>query len=472
VASLLLIDDSTNALGELFSQPPLDTERWTVERIRWSTFDFEAYNRHPAEIIVATALPTQERVFEFFDWLRTHPTGSVTIFAIPPDVDAQFLQRCFDTADDFTLFPIRPEELRYRIARILRPDRGDAASVRERLSAEHSLSHLVGSHPAFVREVARIPTAARSECEVLITGETGTGKELCARAIHQLSRRSGLPFVCADCAALPDQLFENEMFGHERGAFTDAHRAQKGLVAVAGEGTLFLDEIDSLSPTSQAKLLRLLQDRTYKPLGAERFSRANVRIVAATNKDLQGLVDAGAFRRDLFFRINVLRIHMMPLRERADDVPALAEHLLALCCTEMRCARKTLAPSSSQLLRSMEWPGNVRELYNTIRRAVVFCDGRQILPAHLQPDREGPPDALDSVKFRPAKAMAMRSFERRYVEDMLRRHQGNITRAALEAGKDRRVFGRMVKRLEIDRSALRASLPGPGAGRFRPTGSS
>jgi DNA-binding NtrC family response regulator len=376
---------------------------------------------------------------------------------------------CFAVADDFVLFPIRPEELRQRIARVLPREHEDAAAVRNRLSSEHSLANLVGSDPAFVREVARIPVAARSDCEVLITGETGTGKELCARAIHHLSSRSHLPFICADCAALPDQLFENEMFGHERGAFTDAHRSQKGLVAVAGDGTLFLDEIDSLSLTAQAKLLRLLQDRSYRPLGSERFLHANVRILAATNKDLGRLIETGAFRRDLFFRINVLRINMIPLRERVDDVPALAAHFVDQCCAELRCSRKSLAVSTIQLLRSMAWPGNIRELHNMIRRAVVYCDGPQILPVDLLPDGDAPPDAPDPVSFRAAKALALRSFERGYVEEMLRRHQGNVTRAAQEAGKDRRVFGRLIKRLAVDRSALAPALPSPGLGRSRPS---
>jgi DNA-binding NtrC family response regulator len=463
---LLLIDDSANVLEESFSRPPLADELWVVERARWSTFGLDAYRQRRADVIVASAIPTQARVFEFFDWLRRHPVGSVTILALPPDADADFMRCCFGVADDLVLFPIRPEELRQRIARVLPRDHEDTAAVRNRLSSEHSLSHLVGSDPAFVREVARIPVAARSDCEVLITGETGTGKELCARAIHHLSRRSQLPFICADCAALPDQLFENEMFGHERGAFTDAHRSQKGLVAVAAEGTLFLDEIDSLSLTAQAKLLRLLQDRTYRPLGSERFLHANVRILAATNKDLARLIDTGAFRRDLFFRINVLRINMIPLRERVDDVPALAVHFVDLCCGELRCSRKSLATSTVQLLRSMEWQGNIRELHNVIRRAVVYCDATQILPGDLLPD------APDPVSFRAAKAMALRSFERRYVEEMLRRHQGNVTRAAQEAGKDRRVFGRMIKRLDVDRSTLGPALPRPALGRSRPTPSS
>ncbi len=454
MARLLVIDSASTTLCEAFSASPLADEPWLVQRSRWETFGVETCRQHPADVIVAAAAPEEPKLADLFAFLRADPRGSATIVAVPQDVDRVFVRQCLSTADDFVLCPVRPDELHHRIIRILGPSREAGESVRARLNVAHGLASLVGADPAFVQEVARIPLAARTNCEVLITGETGTGKELCARALHHLSRRSALPFVCADCAALPDHLFENEMFGHERGAFTDAHRSHKGLVAVAEGGTLFLDEVDSLSLPAQAKLLRLVQDHTYKPLGSERFNRADVRIVAATNKNLEHLVDAGTFRRDLYFRLNVLRVHMMPLRDRRGDIPTLAEHFLEQCCAEMGCRPKRLASSSMQVLTSLAWPGNVRELYNLIRRAVVFCDGAQMLPAHLMLDREPAPDAHATGSFRSARAVALDAFERRYVEDMLRRHHGNVTRAAEEAGKDRRVFGRMIKRLHIDRTAL------------------
>jgi DNA-binding NtrC family response regulator len=469
MARLLVIDDVSGPLGESFSTPPLLDESWNIETVAWSMLDVDRYRERRVDLIVAAAVPAQSKFLEFVASLKSDPRGSPMILALPPAADVTFLQKCLAVADDFVVTPLRLQELRHRIERLLRPAREPILDVRARLNSEHSLAQLVGADPAFVREVARIPLAAGTDCEVLITGETGTGKELCARAIHHLSRRSGFPFVCADCAALPDQLFENEMFGHERGAFTDAHRPQKGLVAVAEEGTLFLDEIDSLSLAAQAKLLRLLQDHTYKPLGAERFSRANVRIVAATNKDLEQCVSAGAFRRDLFFRINVLQIHMIPLRERRADIPVLAEHFLAMCCADMGCRRKSFASSSLQLLSALEWTGNVRELYNLIRRAVVFCEGSQVLPTHLSSQHELPAAAQVPANFRVARALALNAFERRYVEDMLRRHHGNVTRAAAEAGKDRRVFGRLIKRLQIDRARLGMSLQSPTVGRRGPT---
>ena len=319
--------------------------------------------------------------------------------------------------------------------------------MKERLGNELGLSNLIGCHPEFMREINKIPRAASSDSDVLITGETGTGKELCARAIHHLSGRRNLPLICVDCGGVPDQLFESEIFGHVRGAFTDAHRTQKGLVAMAEGGTLFLDEINSLSMQAQTKLLRFLQDRSYRPLGSEQFHRANIRIVAATNRDLQQAMAEKTFRRDLFFRINVLRLHMMPLRERADDIELLVDHFLDRFCAEMGGPRKTLSASALRALRSLQWPGNIRELHNTIRRAVVFSDGLKLLPSHLLSVPPTPSD-LDKAprSFREAREQALHSFERQYVEQLLRKHRGNITHAARDANKDRRAFGRLVKR--------------------------
>jgi DNA-binding NtrC family response regulator len=292
---------------------------------------------------------------------------------------------------------------------------------------------------------------------VLITGETGTGKELSARAIHHLGRRRDFPFIAVDCAAFPDQLFENELFGHARGAFTDAHRDQRGLIAMAEGGTLFLDEIDSLSPSSQAKLLRFLQERTYRPLGADKFVRADLNVVAATNRDLDKMVRDNQFRSDLFFRLNVLRLHMMPLRDRRGDIVLLAKHFLELLATEQGVPRKTLASSAVAQLLQSDWPGNVRELYNLMQRAIVFARGPQIMPADILPPStdSSTVEAIQPANgFRQARAQAIEAFERRYLIDALKQHNGNITQSARYALQDRRAFGRLVKRHGIDRNSV------------------
>ena len=448
MTKLLLIDDGGGRLGESFAHPSLADTGWAYDRAIWNSFTFKGLDRIGADLIVASGATGRSWLLDFSQWLRDHPVRIPVIVVLPEDSEVQLLRACFEVADDCVLCPLRPEELRQRIARILGPDGGEAAAIKDGLNRELSFASFVGTDKNFLCEIAKIPLAARCDCEVLITGETGTGKELCARAVHQLGRRRRLPFVCVDCGALPDPLFENEMFGHERGAFTDARHAQKGLVAIAEGGTLFLDEIDSLSLRAQSKLLRFLEDRTYKPLGAEKFARANVRIVAASNRDLDREVENKAFRRDLFFRINVLRIHMRPLRERPGDIAPRAQYFLRLSCDEMGRTGKVLAPSTLHLLECLDWPGNVRELYNIIRRAVVFSEGRQILAVHIAPAATCDPIAIPN--FRKARAEALDAFERRYAKAMLRKHGGNITRAAREAGKDRRAFGRLVKRHNIN----------------------
>ena len=235
--------------------------------------------------------------------------------------------------------PVRKAELRRRVLRLLDAEPPEVEAVATRLLREIGLAQLVGRDPAFLRVVESIGRIASSDAPVLITGETGTGKELCAHAIHHLSRRRSGSLIVADCSVIPDRLFENEMFGHERGAFTDARESRKGLVAMADGGTLLLDEIDSLSSAAQSKLLRLLQERVYRPLGSERFCSADVHVIAATNEDLEACVRAHRFRSDLFFRLNVLPLRLPPLRERREDIPMLAQHFLAAVAPSARGSR-------------------------------------------------------------------------------------------------------------------------------------
>lgn len=332
-----------------------------------------------------------------------------------------------------------------------RPDLSPGVeAVVEQLTREMGLAQLVGDDPAFLQVLDLVPRVARREGTVLITGETGTGKELCARAIHCLSRRCNLPFIPVDCGALPDSLIENELFGHARGAYTGAHSRQKGLLALAEGGTLFLDEIDSLSLPAQAKLLRVLQDRSYRPLGAEQFERADVKVIAATNRDLETCVRDKAFRADLFYRLNVFRLQMVALRERPGDIPLLARHFLERLARECGTGPRSFSADALQHLCRYAWPGNVRELLNVVERALAFADGPVILPGHLalplpdlQTDGRAPAGGLS---FRQARAQAIAQFERTYITALLERHDGNISRAAREAQKERRAFGRLVKK--------------------------
>jgi two-component system response regulator GlrR len=318
-----------------------------------------------------------------------------------------------------------------------------------------ALHGMVGQDPAFRAMLERIPRIAADDGTVLITGETGTGKELSARAIHGASRRAHHPFVAVDCGAFPEHLLENELFGHARGAFTDARGDQKGLARVAEGGTLFLDEIDALSLTAQAKLLRFLQERSFKPLGAERFVNADVRVIVATNRDLDALVAERRFRSDLFFRLNVLPVRLPPLRERRGDIALIAEHFLAMLNQGRSGPARSLSAGAIERLYRHDWPGNVRELQNVVRRAVVMMEPErsEIRVSELSLPAECALEAPSVTSFREAKARALAAFERAFVRELLERTHGNITEAARQSKQDRRAFGRLVKKHNLVFSA-------------------
>jgi DNA-binding NtrC family response regulator len=419
------------------------------EYVPWGSSALEHLNETAAELVIALAM---EEPASLAQWLRDRRAVTPTLVVLPAAADEELLQLASETVDDFVLWPGGERELRQRLARMLGTHEVEAVCLR--LKREIGMAQLVGQDPAFVATLEAIPLLASSVAPVLLSGETGTGKELCARALHHLSSREGFPFIPVECGALPDHLAENEIFGHVRGAFTDAHADQKGLAGMAEGGTLFLDEIDALSLAAQAKLLRFLEDGAYRALGADRFTRANVRVIAATNRDLESCMREKQFRSDLYFRLNVLQLRLPPLRERRGDIGLLARHFLESCCAAGGARRKSFSPATLRILEMYSWPGNVRELYNVVQRAVVFCSGRQILPSHISLSTPAQVPSHRVSSFRHARKEAIESFEQHYVREMLRKHRGNVTRAAFEAGKDRRAFGRLVKKYSVDRNAL------------------
>jgi DNA-binding NtrC family response regulator len=423
-------------------------------RDAWTSFQPERLNSCCEDLLLANAVPRTEQALQFFRLLRNHPLHIPTLAILPgEDGNEEQLEAAASSVDDFLLWPVRPEEFRQRLKRLLGPRSSWREDVESLLLSEVGLQRMVGKDPAFVRVLTQVALFGSSEAPVLIVGETGTGKELCARVIHLLSQRRSGPFIPIDCGSVPDQLFENELFGHFRGAFTDAQSDRRGLVAMAQGGTLFMDELDGLTPAAQAKVLRLLQEKTYRPLGSEQFHSANVRVIAATNADLESRVRDKQFRQDLYFRINVLRVHLPSLRERATDIPLLARHFIDEICQGSNLSRRVLSPAALAKLQNHAWPGNVRELYNTVQRAVLCASGSQIGAAHIDLLRPSDTDNQFPEDFRRAKLYALEKFERDYVERMLQKHAGNITRAAREAGKDRRAFGRLAKKYAPFRKA-------------------
>ncbi len=351
-----------------------------------------------------------------------------------------------------------------------RPSGPDQQSGREagrtidRLQRAHALGKLVGDAPSFRAATARLPVIAKADATVLLAGETGTGKELVARAIHYLSERSRESFTAVNCGALADTLLEDEFFGHERGAFTDAKAARGGLLRQAHKGTLFLDEVDSLSPRAQVSLLRVLQDRSYRALGSSEEQHVDVRIIAATNVDLFQMVLDRLMRSDLYYRLSVLTIALPPLRERHDDILPLTHHFLLRFAKADRSPPRLSAEAKDALL-SHDWPGNVRELENAVLRAVSLCEGDAITSADLGirsrgrttqvvPRADAPIPAernLDlSRSFGELKRETVTRFEREYLTRLMLDCAGNVSRAARRARKERRDFRRLLRKYELD----------------------
>jgi PAS domain S-box-containing protein len=320
--------------------------------------------------------------------------------------------------------------------------------LRKELEAKYRFADIVGRSSAMRRVFDILPQIAESDSTVLIEGASGTGKELFAKAIHKLSRRRDKRFVALNCAALPDTLLESELFGYKAGAFTDARQDKPGRFALANGGTLLLDEIGDISPAMQVRLLRVLQDRTYEPLGSVESVKTDVRVIAATNKDLAKLVRKGIFREDLFYRIHVIRLTLPSLRDRREDIPLLIEHFVAKF---NRLQGKDVVGVSDEVLARLmdhDYPGNVRELENIIEHAFVLCRGALIEMAHLPPQLRGTTEATSPN----IAGMTLEAMERFLIANALQRHNGNRTAAARQLGINPSTLFRKLKALGIERA--------------------
>jgi two-component system response regulator AtoC len=329
-----------------------------------------------------------------------------------------------------------------------------AASLeRSSLRSPDEVIQLVGNSATMRDVLALVNKVAPTDSNILVYGESGTGKEMIARLIHESSSRSDRPFVPVDCVSLQDSLLETELFGHEKGAFTGAHAAKAGLFEAADGGTIFLDEVSGMTPNLQARLLRVLQERHVRRVGGTRFTPLNVRVIAASNQDLEGLCKRGTFREDLYYRLNVIPLTLPPLRARGEDILLLANEFLTRFAQRVRAELSTVPtidPSAADLLMRYAWPGNVRELQNVMERAAVLVDGATVTSAQL-PERFlslADRDSLqsESSSFKQAKQQAVESFERGFLVDLLKRNDGHMGRAAREAGVDRKTIERMVKK--------------------------
>jgi DNA-binding NtrC family response regulator len=362
-------------------------------------------------------------------------------------------------AYDYIPKPFTATQLRILIGRAAQQVRlaHDNAQLRDQLKRQNSFENIIGTGEAMQKVFSVITRVAPTEASVFLSGESGTGKELIARAIHGHSRRSGRPFVAINCAALPEHLLESELFGHERGAFTGADGQHRGLLEMANGGSFFLDEICEMSIDLQAKLLRVIQERKIRRVGGEGEIPVDVRLISATNQDPLRAVHEGHFRKDLYFRLNVVPICLPPLRSRAEDIPTLVQHFLRHFAQQYERPEVRLSAEALQALRSYSWPGNVRELQNVMERIVSLAiPGEEIalrdLPEELTGQNGGGLAYYGVSADRPyheAKADAMSLFEKEYLRDLLARHAGNISRAAREAGIDRKTIHRMLSKYEM-----------------------
>jgi DNA-binding NtrC family response regulator len=313
---------------------------------------------------------------------------------------------------------------------------------------------LVGESECFRRAVEKIALLARSDATVLVSGETGTGKELFARAIHYQGPRKDKPFIPVNCGALPDHLFENELFGHEKGAFTDASSTEKGLIAEADGGTLLLDEVDTLSPTAQVKLLRFLQSGEYRPLGCSRTMTADVRVIAATNVDLKQRMELKYLRQDLYYRLNTLSLCIPPLRERIGDIPHLTSFFINRYAAQYGITIPKVPANVLQKLMAYSWPGNVRELECAVQRAVTLNTSETVRSEDFDLPNCSAAERPEQGSLREAKIRAVAEFERSYLANLLTTCRGNITQAAKAAGKERRTFQRLVRKYGLERHSF------------------
>ncbi len=357
-------------------------------------------------------------------------------------------------ATDFVTSPFQASDVLPRAWKALKSFLGEDVSDHE-YPRKQQFRQLIGQSPIFLQQAQRISLIASCDANVLIVGETGTGKELYARAIHYGSARAGRPFMPVNCGAIPAELVENELFGHVRGAFTSASNLQVGLIEEANGGTLFLDEIDCLPVHAQVKLLRFLQEKEYRPLGSARMRRANVRVVAASNLNLEEAVDNGKVRQDLFYRLNIISLTLPPLRDRREDIPLLARHFLAKYSREFDSQVQGFSDEAMDMLMVYSWPGNVRELEHAVERAIVLCDKPLIQAADIVLSNQSVSGKRESL--REAKAKEIARFEKNYIQAVLSACRGNITRAAQVSQKNRRAFWQLIQKHRIDVSRFKSA---------------
>jgi DNA-binding NtrC family response regulator len=411
----------------------------------------------PSVIFVLLSSATLKQAGTVIEYLNRNP-GKVPIIAV---IDGERPEEVADLfrlgVADFVTPPLQSRDVLPRLWRLLGQNgRSETltGTLKEKLAMKQ-MRDLVGECPTFIAEIGKIPTIARCDASVFISGETGTGKELFARAIHYLSKRASKRFIPFSCGAVPVELVENELFGHTQGAFTSANSSRVGLIRECEGGTLFVDEVDCLPLAAQAKLSRFLEEKEYRQLGSAKIQYADVRVIAAANVDMAKAVMEGKFRQDLYYRLRVIPLILPPLRERRGDILLLARHFLAKYSAEGGKHVTELSPAAMEKLLHHDWPGNVRELKHVIERTVVFSEKEVIQDVDI--DLPCSEKTRETQSFGALKSRFVAQFERNYIEEALQLHGGCISRAAQAARKNRRALWELIRKHKIDVQQFRPS---------------
>ncbi|KAF0122358.1 MAG: two component sigma54 specific Fis family transcriptional regulator [bacterium] len=423
-----------------------------------SVMALELFKKQPFDlVIVDLKMPRMDGIKLLEEVKKINPNVLVVIMTAYGTIETA-VEAVQKGAYDYITKPFRKERILLTINKVMkwREMVRENLALRQALEERDSFSCMVGASPVMKEIFEQIRQVAPTTATVLITGASGTGKELLARAIHQNSLRSSNKMITINCTAIPEQVIESELFGHVKGAFTGAWKDKRGLVEEAHQGTLFLDEIGDLNPLMQTKLLRLVQEGEFKPVGSVVTKKADIRFIAATNHNLKEEMEEKRFREDLYYRLNVIHLELPPLKERKDDISLLGYHFLKKYTRANQKEIIDISPAAMQSLLSLELPGNVRELENIIERGVIFCQTNALEVRDLFPDNEHktPYPCLDEdiyrLSFKEAKDKMTHEFHRHYVLSVLRKSRGNISKAAAMAGIQRQYIHRLMKEEGID----------------------
>lgn len=413
----------------------------------------ERFAKEPFDLVITDLkMPKMDGIKLLVEIKKIDPHASVVIMTAYATIETA-VEATQKGAFDYIMKPFQKERILLTIDKVMqwRCMVKENQTLRKALQEKEHFHSLVGTSPAMGKVIESIKQVAPTSATVLITGASGTGKELVAKAIHQNSLRSSKESITINCTAIPEQVMESELFGHAKGAFTGAWQNKQGLVERADKGTLFLDEIGDISLSMQAKLLRLLEQGEYRPVGGVQTKKADIRFIAATNHDLREAMEARRFREDLFFRLNVVHIELPLLSERQHDIPLLSHYFLRKFAGLYQKEIHGISAEAMNHLKSRPWPGNVRELENLIERAVIFCNADQIELFHVMQDIDNQSASSDGAQvlaalpFKEAKEQTLKQFYRSYLESLLSKHQGKVSQAAKHAQMPRQYLHQLMK---------------------------